>query len=212
MNKLPACFLAFALLLIVHKTLAQETQEPGSQIPLHRFLQANHDTTIILTFSTSDLSHSYYIVSKFGDRVALYTYLNPYGAYWRYPDTLFRKFLREYGKFASTLPDTNRYFLPYSCFSPGEPRAAWDSLATCSLFTIKDDAIEGGGCGKNNTCDIDDGITIGVLLITKTSMKRLRFYAPDYYETCCPSREGRRNALKAHRLFKQLFRHAPVSL
>lgn len=173
--------------------------------PLHKFLQENHDSIIIYFPSSKGNKYpDYYIISKDSINTSYYTYINPYKMVGGYPKNITLKFVKEKMNFWKTLPDTNRYFLPK--IVPYKLRKTYWTDVICLLpWTLKDDTIDEGCIASNKDCYTYDGLTEVFYLITKSAIKVLAFYEPEFFEKCCPGREDRIKAVKIKKIFIKAF-------
>ncbi|RXK86767.1 hypothetical protein [Filimonas effusa] len=199
--------IALFFLCSVINCSGQDSSSREAAIPLHLYLQQQHDSTIIYFPFEKAAAPRYYIIGKSGNaQLSLYTYVNPYRAARNYPPEVLKKFIKESTKFTFTLPDTNRYFIPYRNLKSEEGRKIWDSVIVLTPWMLKDDAVEGEGCGKGAKCNTYDDWMLTFFLITKSGIRKIYFYAPEFYEQCCPGREGRQKAVQLERLFKEVFK------
>lgn len=74
-------------------------------------------------------------------------------------------------------------------------------------WQLADDKRDGEGCPPSvkDKYEIFDGGTILLYLISKSEIKTLSFYAPDFYEEKCPGGKGRQHILAIDALFSSLF-------
>lgn len=171
--------------------------------PLHRFFQQNFDSTIVCQNSSSrDNSPHYLILAKYQDRLELFTYISPYraalGHY--FPGKLVQKFDKEESLFRATRPDTNRYLLPKRVASETLSRS-WRLLNPPRLWTIQGDQQASKSMSK---CIIEDGDEYTFYLITKTTIRAARFYAPEYYEQCAEGGVNRQQAIRTRNILHAL--------
>lgn len=184
-----------------------QAQENIPTTPLHLYLQTNFDSTIVLhSFSAWDGKPNYQIITKFNGRINTFTYQFPYptligGAM---PKQLADKFLFRKFTFQSIPPDTNAYFIPYMFRRKINEQQLNKSLDSLQLWTMRDDKSDGYGCPAKS-CDIYDSGEYHVWLITKSEIKKLGFYDPYYYESCCPGRKGRLTFIAFYKLMSTIF-------
>lgn len=76
------------------------------------------------------------------------------------------------------------------------PKAAcdslWQFLQQQQVWKIKGDEGKNFCAAPNNNCNINDGQTWRLLIITKTKMTQSSFYEPEFYEGCCPGNTDRK--------------------
>lgn len=184
--------------------------------PMHKFMQANADSTIVLEFTTNWIHYpQYFLLSKKGDTLTCYVYksntklnssLSPA------PKKIRQQIIKNNSKIFSEPVDINLYFNIYKMTSV-QVKAFWDEVAALKPWTLKDDSTEGKGCPaaphKNTEIEdpvIYDGGGIRLSLITNTGIRFLEFYAPDYYEKNCPGRPGRIAINHISKLFQSNFK------
>jgi hypothetical protein len=187
---------------------------------LHRFMQANADSTIIYESKGSQgLEHNYLIMSKKGDTLTCYTYRDL--AYVPTSETVMPRSIRRamfehvQVNIWSVVPDVNEFFRPYP-MRAADRKKFWSDLNAFKPWAIKDDGVDGLGCPvvkrvvdgqtivDNNV--VDDGGYLKLYLITKDKIKVLEFFEPYWFEKKCPGREGRIAALKLAALFTNTIR------
>lgn len=170
--------------------------------PLHNFFKNNFDTTIIYNQWSSWYPYpNYYIIAKKDSSVYYFTYKSAYskvqGRY--YPADLHRKFIKEEGNFKSTIPDTNRYFLPaYIHYS--NRKLYWFQINSFNISNLKEanENIRG--------CEVYDDGSDTYYLITKQGIKTKTFYAADFYENCKPGNINLIGEIKTRELILKIFR------
>jgi hypothetical protein len=210
MKKLLFLFFIFSLL-----KLNIYAQKSGITA-MHKFMQLNSDTTVILEFKTNwlGIGPEYYLLSKKDDTISCYTYkelrkpiraLIPEKISWAI-------FKYNTNNIASVAVDINIHFNPFE-IKRDSVLKFWKDVTALNPFLIKDDLIDGDGCppiknkdGSTHNSIVYDGGEVKIYLITKDKIKELNFYAPDFYEKICPGREGRVAILKMVKLFKDKFR------
>lgn len=200
--------LVFTLLLCTEITFAQGTKSA----PLFDYFKDNADSTIVLShLQNINLYPEYFIVSKKGDTINMYTY--------RYrtpiqivsgidvPGTMAKRIWKENMAAASKAPDINLFF-EVKVLNKDSLNQLWIDLRKVDVWKIKDDKVEGAGCpiipGKPTPQIYDAGGPI-FKLITKSAIRELTFYAPSYFEKECPGRAGRIAALKTEKIFIDYF-------
>jgi len=204
-------YLLIALTFIQNITLAQRN-DPIQ--PMHKFMQANADSTLVFEFTTNWFSTpAYYLLSKQGSNISTYTYKNfvkmksPLG----FPKEMAAALMKNQLKILDEPVDINVYFNPYTLPNT-EKQKFWDDITTLKPWTLKDDAVEGTGCpltkvgSETITYAIYDAGGARLYLITKDQIKILNFYAPEYYEKHCPGRPGRAAINKISKLFVTNFK------
>lgn len=206
-NKLFLNFVLLSFILLGNSVSAQENKKIIP--PLYNYLQNNADSTIILTYEQNFLYPAvHFILSKKSDLVTLYLYDSPYDR--RGQDAIprnVRSFFQKRDIEINRLKvDTNSYFNA-KYVKPKKALELWRKTMSYQPWQIKDDAIEGEGCAKSEKKDYDiyDGGSISLYLITNSGIKRLYFYAPEFYNKKCPKRNGRKSILAIERLFKLYF-------
>lgn len=169
--------------------------------PLHKFFANNFDSTIIYNqWSSWHPYPNYYIIAKKDSSVYYFTYKSPYskvqGRY--YPADLHKNLIQDQGKFNSTVPDTNRYFLPvYIHYS--NRQLFWSQINSFDVWNFKEvnENISG--------CQVDDDGSDTYYLITKQGVKVKTFYAADFYESCKPGNINLINEIKARNTILKIF-------
>lgn len=182
--------------------------------PMHEFLQENADSTIIFHF-TSNWFHipEWFILSKKGDTLTAYHYhaVPAYDQRIMLPEAVAIKLKIRLVNMRHVTVDINDYFNPIYMEKDTINRF-WQNIIQLKPWQIKDDADEGGGCpvekGKTHD-DIFDAGGVIIHLITRNNIKKIYFYAPEFYQKECP-RKGRRDVLELQRLFLSHF--TPVTL
>jgi len=178
--------------------------------PMHEFLQDNADSTIILHFN-SNWTHipEWFILSKKGDTLTAYHY-HAFPAYDQrvvLPQAVALKLRKRLVNQHNVTVDINEYFNPVY-FQQDTLSRFWQRANQLKPWQIKDDAQEGIGCpvvkGKEHT-EIFDAGGVTVHLMTKDNVKKLYFYAPEFYQKQCP-RMGRREMLALQGLFLSYFK------
>lgn len=173
----------------------------------------NADTTIIVSYSSNWLSsHRYLLLSKKGDTLTCYQYkpvddistLSRVKVPSAIRSNVFYKRLfgpvNVHGEFHLVVLDEEVI------------RLVWSRVGQFSLWTLKDDSVDGQHCPAlpPSTGVIDnrifDSSTLHLDLITRDSIKSLAFYDPAHYEKVCPSRPGRVTMLEIEELFLRHFR------
>lgn len=201
--------LAFLPILAMFLVGNAQTQLDDSEIA--RMMQKLADTTIIIQYpSVWNQGPLLRFLSKKGDTINAYAYERP-----KYrkinikiPRSIARTILtKDYSDYASEPVALNRYFIIRD-INQDTLQKMWNDVAKLRLWRIKDDAIEGSGCPviKKSYMEIYDGGGIYILLISKTDIKPLNFYAPDEFEKFCPGRKGRQNAIKLSSLVYKIFK------
>jgi hypothetical protein len=116
-------------------------QQNQSITPLHKFFQANYDSTIIhYNWSNWYFAPNYLILAKQKNNIFFFTYTSPYkNIIGRpFPRNLSKKFMEEESKFKGTVPDTNRYLLAKRVLND-KLTNYWNELDTASLWHLKND-------------------------------------------------------------------------
>lgn len=183
---------------------------------MHEFMKANMDSTIIYQYNSSWLhTPEYFMISKKGDTLTAYKYQSLYGFDNRIivPNAMKSKLGKRMATNIYTIPvDINQYFNPIY-INPDSIKNFWSNLISMNPWQLKDDKIEGVGCPVNNGGDspmIYDGGGITLFLVTKSEIKKLYFYAPDYFEKECKSRKSREQVLKIQQYFLSHFKHVKL--
>lgn len=183
--------------------------------PLFDFFQKNSDSTIILSHLQNIYEYpDYFIVSKKGDTINMYTY--------RFRNLIetpinvdvpkaFAKAIARVNYMAIDQAPAINTLLKVMVVDKQSLNTLWKDLMNEQIWNIKDDAVDGEGCpvvkGKN-VIEIFDGGGPLFKLITKERIKDLKFYSPVFYEEHCPGRSGRISAIKVQELFKTYFKRA----
>lgn len=180
---------------------------------LHNFMQENADTTVIMSYSSNWFSPKHYmLLSKKGDTLTSYQYKNIDDI-----TTLSRVKVPSairHNVFYKRLQDPVDVHGEFHLVVIKDEilRSFWRDLQLLDLWSLKDDSIEGLHCPQisNSNVIIDniiiDASTIHLDLITKGTIKALRFYGPAHYEKVCTSRSGRKAILEVEKLFLEHFR------
>ena len=191
--------LLIVLLIFCNSNLLAQMYNDTS--PLHNFFKNNFDSTIIYNKWSSRYPYpNYFIIAKKGSSVDYFTYKSPYykaqGRY--YPADLHHKFMQEEGRFISTMPDTNRYFLPVYIHYP-DRQLCWTQINSFGIWNCKEvnENISG--------CEIDDDGSDSYYLITKQAIEVKTFYAADFYELCKPGNINRINEIKTRKTILKFF-------
>ncbi|WP_421945933.1 hypothetical protein [Pedobacter sp.] len=176
-------------------------------------MQRLADTTIILQYpSVWSRDPKIQFLSKKGDTINIYDYKQPKYTL-KINSTLPKAMARaiygnHYNEFWRESVSINRFFRVVDK-SPDSLRLIWKQVIKLRPWKINDDAIDGEGCplvkGKG-VMTIDDAGGIYILLVTKTSIKPLNFYALHDYEKFCPGRKGRQAAIKLTSMFYNVFK------
>ncbi len=211
-NLILRILITFILLLSTYSIFAQKLSNvPKINItPMHSFLQKNADTTIVFSYTYGFVNPpKFFILSKKSDTITLYKY-----------DSVFKNGLSKIPKkISDSLYKLNR---PWESFDVGinrfftsvniNPESAlefWSKISDEKPFNLKDDSTIGEGCPNTNAeyiKNIYDGGGVEIYLITKSNIKNLYYYAPEYYEKrICPGREDRKAILKIEELFLTYF-------
>lgn len=217
MKHLTYAFIGLAMICCSIKLYAQAPEDKIKAItPMHEFLKANMDSTIILQFNSNWIhSPEYFILSKKGDTLTAFKYqtLPAYDNRIVMPKSVASKLRKNrITQIFSTPIDINQYFNP-QFIDPDSIRKLWNNLSSLHPWQMKDDAKDGLGCPLEKGKDpiqIYDGGGITLFLITKDDIKKLSFYAPGFYEKECPGRKGRQDILKIEQYFLTHFQ--PVKL
>lgn len=185
---------------LVGFTYNSAAQRYKENTPLHKFLQENFDSTIIYYSWSNWYSYpKYQIISKQGTSVYFFTYKSPYQMIGGMaPNVLAEKFVLEEMRFRQTPPDTNRYFLPKYVMAKDRD-IHWKQVNDFDVWNVGKDKYEPGGCNV-----YDDG-TDTFYLISKSGVKVLDYYAPDFFETCKPKNINRQNVIRTRDVMKKIF-------
>jgi hypothetical protein len=184
------------------------SQSKTSEIPLFKYLQENFDSTVVYNSMNNWRPEPHYLIlSKSEKGFALFTYINPFVNFpgGVYPKELALKFTSLSVNYRFSKPDTNRYFLPAQIYYPYQD-SLWKSISKNDIWNLNDDKKEGNSC-NNKRCAIEDADEHQFYLITKYGIKELYFYAPAFYENCCPQKGSRFKALQIIRSFNQSFNY-----
>jgi len=207
-------FKSVILLLVMSFTFNAHAQRHKSA-PLFDFFEKNSDSTIVLSHLQNIYEYpDYFIVSKKGDTINMYTYRfrnlieTPINV--EVPKAFAKAIARVNYMAIDQAPAINT-LLKVMVVDKQILNMFWKDLINEQIWNIKDDAIEGEGCpvvkGKN-VVEIFDGGGPLFKLITKERIKDLKFYSPVFYEAHCPGRSGRISAIKVQELFKTYFTRA----
>ncbi|MET4542918.1 hypothetical protein ABIE26_000223 [Pedobacter africanus] len=175
--------------------------------PLHKFMQVNADTTILLEHASGWIGPpQYWILSKKGDTTTAYIYDLPHKADALVPNAIRKAIQKASGFDPLRKIEVNQFFRPVAM--PGRLKGkAWAILMAERPWSISDDKVDGRGCPpKKDRSVILDGGTTNLYLITKGEIKKLSFYAPAFYEEQCPGRKGRQSILRIEKFFSDLFK------
>jgi len=205
------CILTAFSLTRPEKCVAQHKKIP----PLFSFLQDSADSTMVLSFTNNwDSSYNFYILSKKGDTINMYTY--------RYqppvkvlagidvPKRIAKRITKVNMSAYGAPPDVNAFF-EVKVLAKDSLKSFWRQVLKADAWQMKDDSTDGEGClvNKGNpSAQIFDGGGLSFYVITASEMKELKFYAPAFYEQHCPGRPGRISALKVSELFYSFFEAA----
>lgn len=197
-----------AMLLFLAGTCWSLNAQPkkDSVPPLFRFFQHNFDTTIISGISSNWFSTElprYEIVATQDGKTYFFAYKNPYPNT-RWPKSLSSILSRESLAYISCVPDTNQYLFPVRLSHEKTTIQIMKCIDSLSMWTIRDDQIDGEGCPECRS-GISDAGYFNFYLITSSKIKRLRFYAPDYYEKRCKPRDGRQRIRQVINIFNEVF-------
>jgi len=181
--------------------------------PMHKYLQENADTTILMERMNYRINRPiYFIVSKVGDTISIYQYkqLKELDKRIMLPKAIaYKLYKRNRLNYLNEPADINIYFNPIY-LNRDSSIFFWQSLLKQEPWQINDDSVDGESCpnAKNGyDKNVYDGGGISLYLITKNNIKRLYFYAPQYYEKeVCPGRKGRQAIIKIENLFKIYFK------
>jgi hypothetical protein len=210
-NRSNSLFLTKLVFLFLFWTNVTYGQRHNSA-PLFEFFQQHADSTIILSHLQTIYDYpEYYIVSKTGDTINMYTY--------RYyapiktpgkvdvPKAIAQRVNKTNYEAMRALPDINALF-QVKVVSKDTLNRLWNAISRERIWEIKDDKMDGKGCpiipGKENVSLFDGGGPI-FRLLTKEGSKELEFYAPNFFEEYCPGRKGRISAVRVEKLFKDYF-------
>jgi hypothetical protein len=184
--------------------------------PLFDFFQKTADSTMILSYIGLEEYPDYYIVSKTGDTVNMYTY--------RYknliepsPNVIVPRAIAKLISHRNMImmmqqpPDINALF-EVKIVDKETLKKLWRDLSEQSIWTIRDDLLDGDGCpsigDEKQPAYISHGGGPFFKLITKDKIKNLVFRAPKYFEQYCPGRKGRIAAIKIDNIFRTYFTNA----
>jgi len=178
--------------------------------PMHEFLQENTDSTIAFHINANQ-AHipEWFILSKKGDTLTAYHYRSFTGYDQRVilPHAVAIKLKKRLVNMTYITVDIKEYFNPIYIEKDTLSRF-WQRVGQLKPWQIKDDVVEGIGCPQEKgkpRVEIFDGDGITLHLMTKDSIKKLYFYAPEFYQKQCP-RNGRREMLALQRLFLSYFK------
>jgi hypothetical protein len=189
-------------------------QKTFKSAPLFDFFKTYADSTIVLTHLQNVYEYpDYFIVSKSGDTINMYTYrfrnlIEPGKV--DVPRAIARVIGHTNYLAMQQAPDINTLF-EVKVVDKHTLNQLWIELMRESIWKIKDDSIDGEGCPIKKDQQPDEIFDAGgplFKLITKESVKDLKFYAPNFYEEHCPGRAGRISALKIQEIFKRYFTSA----
>lgn len=201
--KYPICIFIWCLLM----TFNIHAQVRGIT-PLHKFMQMNADTTLILEHESGWLSTpKYWLLSKKGDTITAYTYEDSDNRKILMPEAIRQKLIKVHNYAESIDVGVNRFFQAVP-ISKNELSKLWDKVLKEAPWKINDDTVDGKGCPidvNKEQFNIDDGGTIHLYLVSKTAIKTLTFYAPSFYEKHCPGRKGRKAILNIDKSFFTFF-------
>ncbi|MBC8985995.1 hypothetical protein H9X96_09410 [Pedobacter sp. N36a] len=182
--------------------------------PLHQFMQANADSTLVLEFTSSWLHFpAYYLLSRKDNIISCYTYelTEKPGAFGPTPAKISEAMFKLQMKILSEPMDVNYYFRSY-LGRLAERKEFWNQISSLQPWQLKDDAMEGDRCpaaphtkAERGAPVVYDGAGIQLYLITKAEIKILDFDAPQFYEESCPGRPSRIAINKMATLFKAHF-------
>ncbi|WP_316735263.1 hypothetical protein [Pedobacter aquatilis] len=198
-------------LLFTYLSVCSQVQFADS--PIVKAMQRIADTTILIQhYSVWKRSPNVQFLSKKGDTINTYDYKQP-----KYtlkinstlPKTMAKEmYSNHYDEFWKESVSINRFFKVVDK-SPDSLWLFWNQVMKLKPWNINDDAVDGEGCplvkGKG-VMSIDDAGGIYILLVTKTSIKPLNFYALHDYEKFCPGRKGRQAAIKLLNIFFNAFK------
>ncbi len=200
----------YALLLSFCFYSVVDAQQRKDSIPLHYYLQNNFDTTFVLHKGSAwDNSPNYRILSMKDQKISAFTYTFPFPFYRGLgsgilPKDLIDKWATRFSSFRRTLPDTNEYFLP-RLIAYTNKQGIRNTLDSIQLGAIQDDSKDNTpGCGTN-MCAIFDSDEYTIWFITKKEITKLYFYAPVFFENCCPGSKGRQTAIRLINLMQTVF-------
>jgi len=182
--------------------------------PLFDILKKTADSTIIFSYTGIIYEYpDYYIISKTGDTVNMYTYryknlIEPSSKV-IIPRAINRIIShRNLMMMMQEPPDINALF-EVKIAEKEVLHKLWQELAKEMIWKIKDDVDDGEGCpsigDEKQPNYIYDGGGLFFKLITKDKVKDLRFYAPHHFEKYCPGRAGRISAIKVEQIIKTYF-------
>lgn len=210
-------FKYFLLLIFNHVAIAVFAQKinavPQVDItPMHKYLQKNADSTILFERMNYRINRpEYFIISKVGDTISIYQYqqLKEIDKRILLPKAIgYRLYKRNRLDYLNAPADVNIYFNPLY-LNRDSSKIFWQSLLKQQPWQINDDSIDGEGCPNakdGHDRNVYDGGGISLYLITKSTIKRLCFYAPRFYEEeVCPGRKGRKTIIEIEKLFKTYF-------
>lgn len=202
---MPIPFSRILLLLItcIFSGLYLRAQPYKENTPLHQFLQANFDSTIIYYNWTGGAGYfpNYYILAKKDTHVFYFRYTSPYSRIQGrgLPGSLAVKFANEHYKFGRTLPDTNQYFLPVYVHH-SVINSNWVQVNSFGIWQLK--SVD----GANSICEVHDAAYDTYYLISKSGIKTLAYYGADDYEDCGPSDGNRQREIQTRNFIRSVFK------
>ena len=200
-------FRNFSLIVLFAFLSYLETHAQANGItPLHKFMQLNADTTFVLEHQSGWLGPPRYLMlSTKGDTTTAYIYGQPQKNNVQMPNSIRSAIHKANGFDPNRKIEVNQFFraVPVPAAFKGK---AWPALIGEKPWNISDDSVDGRGCPpKKDRSEIADGGTTNLYLITAGEIKKLSFYAPDFYEKQCPGRKGRQAILRIDKLFSDVF-------
>ena len=89
--------------------------------------------------------------------------------------------------------------------------SVWQFFQQQQVWKIKGDEGKNFCSTPNNNCNMNDGQTWRLLIITKTKMTESSFYEPEFYEGCCPGNNERKLFLEAAQKIQHLVTETGIS-
>ena len=206
MNKL------IIILFLISACTASNAQIKDESTAMHKFMQINADSTIILQYTGGWIDAPVFcLLSKKEDTLTCYLYkdVRKYTSINKVPRKIAMAMSsRTMMDIYKTPVDINRFF-NIKDIRPDSLLKFWDEISALKPWLIKDDVSDGVGCPvgkKGEFYSINDGGGILVHLVTKERIKPLNFYDPVGFEKICPGRKDRQSIIKFIALFQKYFK------
>ncbi len=201
--------LSIVVALLTIKSVLQ-AQSIGQITSLHLFLQNNADSTLIYKKESNWIAPPVYlIISKKEDTISLYTYNSLYKKI-KAPSSILDTIskIKNYPNYLQSYNVGINKFFDAKYIDDTSAIELWTLLNQQKPWQIGDDKSDGTAC-KDYTEEkyISDLGGISLFLITKSEIKALYFYGPQYFEEkVCPTRPGRKAVLEIEKLFLKTFK------